>query len=75
MPLTKMVSPGNGPETSIPRVRHVAMAGAIPVPIYPPARLDRLDAQLAGRDRVVRHELVARIVRAYDRFEKGNAPK
>jgi phosphate starvation-inducible PhoH-like protein len=24
---------------------------------------------------VVRHELVARIVRAYDRFEKGNAPK
>jgi phosphate starvation-inducible PhoH-like protein len=24
---------------------------------------------------VVRHELVARIVRAYDRFEKGHAPK
>jgi phosphate starvation-inducible PhoH-like protein len=24
---------------------------------------------------VIRHELVARIVRAYDRFEKGNAPK
>ncbi len=24
---------------------------------------------------VVRHELVARIVRAYDRFEKGNSPK
>ena len=24
---------------------------------------------------VVRHDLVARIVRAYDRFEKGNAPK
>jgi phosphate starvation-inducible PhoH-like protein len=24
---------------------------------------------------VVRHELVARIVRAYDRFEKGGTPK
>jgi phosphate starvation-inducible protein PhoH and related proteins len=24
---------------------------------------------------VIRHELVARIVRAYDRFEKGNAPR
>jgi len=24
---------------------------------------------------VIRHELVARIVRAYDRFEKGTAPR